>query len=104
MSLKPPTLDKGAETVADTEDTSTHGATNLAQVAKHVQVLEDIMNQMEAKAKENEVQDIIREALKEIKTKTAEMLPHLQCGLMVKMFVCQVESSRFESHQRKSFG
>ena len=75
MASKPPTLEKGTEIVADMEDTTTHGATNPDQVAKHDQVLEDIMNQMEVKAKENEVRDIIREALKKIKMKAAEILP-----------------------------
>ena len=42
MALKQPTLDKDTETVVDTEDTTTHGATNPDQVAKHVQMLEDI--------------------------------------------------------------
>ena len=78
MVTKQATAEEDVEWVGEMEEAGTHCATNPNQAVRHVQALDSIMDQMEARGKEEDVQNIIREALEQVKAKIVELVPQMQ--------------------------
>ena len=77
MAKTKATGEEDMELEGEADEVGTHGATNPTQVARHVQALDKIMDKMEARVKEEEVQDMTREALEQVKAKIAEVVPQM---------------------------
>ena len=58
MVIKETQLEQQMGPEKEPEDAGTHGGINPSQAAEHVQALDRVMDVVETKAKEGEVQDI----------------------------------------------
>ena len=77
MATRKASREEDMELVGEAEEVGTDSATNPTQGARHVQALDKIMDEMETRVKEEEVQDVSREALEQIKAKIAEVVPQM---------------------------